>query len=112
MTRRYILALEAALNLVQIWRHINQRASREMADRVESVIRDKIVFLAQTPGAGHSRKDLTDEPVKFFSVYSYLIATSPRPSHCRSSRFSTDTVTSRWFSEVAYNVRIEVVPAL
>jgi plasmid stabilization system protein ParE len=44
-----------------------------MADRVESTIRDKIVFLAGNPGIGHWRRDLTGEPVKFFPVYSYLI---------------------------------------
>lgn len=48
-----------------------------MADRVESVIRDRFVFLAKNPGAGHWRKDLTDEGVKFFSVYSYLIVYRP-----------------------------------
>ena len=51
-----------------------------MADRVESVIRERIVFLARTPGGGHLRKDLTDEPVKFFSVYSYLIVYRPESS--------------------------------
>jgi antitoxin ParD1/3/4/toxin ParE1/3/4 len=49
-----------------------------MADRVESVIRERIVFLARTPGGGHWRKDLTGEPVKFFSVYSYLIVYRPK----------------------------------
>jgi antitoxin ParD1/3/4/toxin ParE1/3/4 len=44
---------------------------------VESAIRDKIVFLAKTPGAGHTRRNLTDEPVKFFPVYSYLIVYRP-----------------------------------
>jgi plasmid stabilization system protein ParE len=44
-----------------------------MADRIESVIREKIGFLAATPGSGHWRKDLRDEPVRFFAVYSYLI---------------------------------------
>lgn len=48
-----------------------------MADRAEAVIRDKIVFLAGVPGSGHWRKDLTDEPVKFLSVYSYLIVYRP-----------------------------------
>lgn len=48
-----------------------------MADRVESTIRDKIAFLAGTPAAGHWRKDLTDESVKFFPVYSYLIVYRP-----------------------------------
>jgi plasmid stabilization system protein ParE len=44
-----------------------------MADRVESVILDKIIFLAGSPGAGHQCKDLTNEDVKFSPVYSYLI---------------------------------------
>jgi plasmid stabilization system protein ParE len=44
MRRRYALAPEAALDLVQIWRHIKKNASLEIANRVESAIRDKIVF--------------------------------------------------------------------
>jgi plasmid stabilization system protein ParE len=48
-----------------------------MADRVESVIRQKIVSLAAMPGGGHWRLDLTDEPVKFFPIYSYLIVYRP-----------------------------------
>jgi plasmid stabilization system protein ParE len=77
MTRRYVLAPEAARDLVQIWRHIQENAGLEIANRVESVIRGKIVFLAVSPGAGHYRRELTDEPVKFFSVYSYLIVYRP-----------------------------------
>jgi toxin ParE1/3/4 len=41
------------------------------------VIRDKILFLAGSPGAGHWRRNLTDEAVKFFPVYSYLIVYRP-----------------------------------
>ena len=77
MSIRYVLAPEAAADLVEIWRYIKQEADVEMADRVEAVIREKILFLAKTPGAGHWRKDLTHEPVKFFSVYSYLIVYRP-----------------------------------
>jgi len=88
MIRRYILAPEAALDLVQIWRHIKRESSLETADRVESVIRDTIAFLAESPGAGHRREHLTDETVKFFPVYSYLIvyrpATKP-PAGCSYS---------------------------
>jgi plasmid stabilization system protein ParE len=73
MKSRYVLAPEAALDLVQIWRYIKKNASLEMAERVESVIREKVVYLAERPGVGHWRRDLTDEPVKFFSIYSYLI---------------------------------------
>jgi toxin ParE1/3/4 len=77
MRVRYVLAPEAALDLVQIWRYIKKQSSVEIADRVESVIRDKIVFLARTPRGGHWRKNLTDEAVKFFPVYSYLIVYRP-----------------------------------
>jgi len=48
-----------------------------MADRVEAAIRERIAFLAGNSGAGHWRKNLTDEAVKFFSVYSYLIVYKP-----------------------------------
>jgi len=44
---------------------------------VESTIRERIVFLARNPGAGHRRKDLTDSSVRFFPVYSYLIVYRP-----------------------------------
>jgi antitoxin ParD1/3/4/toxin ParE1/3/4 len=77
MTRRYVLSPEAAVDLVQIWRYLKEQSTIEIADRVESVIRDKIVFLATSPGAGHWRKNLTDEAVKFFPVYSYLIVYRP-----------------------------------
>jgi len=77
MNRRYVLAPEAALDLVQIWRYIKKQSSVEMADHVESVIREKLVFLAASPGAGHWRKNLTEEAVKFFPVYSYLIVHLP-----------------------------------
>ena len=77
MSVRYVLAPEAAFDLVQIWRYIGKQSSFRIADRVEAVIRDKIIFLAGSPGAGHWRKDLTDQAVKFFPVYSYLIVYRP-----------------------------------
>src|SRR5580693_1156317 len=83
MSVRYVLAPEAALDLVQIWRYLGKQSSLQIADRVESVIRNKIIFLAGSPGAGHWRKDLTDQAVKFFPVYSYLIVYRPdtKPPH-------------------------------
>ena len=77
MSVNYILAPEAARDLVQIWRYIKKQSNLETADRVESAIREKIAFLAANPGAGHWRKDLTEQPVKFFPVYSYLIVYLP-----------------------------------
>jgi len=77
MKPRYVLAPEAAEDLVSIWRYIKQRSSLEAADRVESEIRERIVFLSRNPSAGHWRKDLTDLPLRFFPIYSYLIAYRP-----------------------------------
>jgi antitoxin ParD1/3/4/toxin ParE1/3/4 len=77
MAARYVLAPEAALDIVQIWRYIQSQSSAELADRVESVIREKIAFLAANPAAGHFRRNLTDQNVKFFPVYSYLIVYRP-----------------------------------
>jgi toxin ParE1/3/4 len=77
MRARYVLAPEAARDLAEIWGYIKKQSSIEMADRVESVIRDRIILLAGTPDAGHWRRDLTDEAVKFFPVYSYLIVYRP-----------------------------------
>jgi plasmid stabilization system protein ParE len=73
MSVRYVLAPQAAIDLVEIWRYIKEQSSLEIADRVETAIREKFEFLAKTRGAGHLRKDLTDADVKFFPVYSYLI---------------------------------------
>jgi antitoxin ParD1/3/4/toxin ParE1/3/4 len=77
MTRRYRLAPEAALDLDEIWIYIKRKVSSAMADRVEAAIREKIGFLAKNPGSGHWRKDLTEERVRFFTVYSFLIVYRP-----------------------------------
>jgi plasmid stabilization system protein ParE len=47
--RRYILAPEAALDLVEIWRYLKNKANVEIAEGVERAIRDKIIFLANMP---------------------------------------------------------------
>jgi antitoxin ParD1/3/4/toxin ParE1/3/4 len=74
----YVLAPQAALDLVEIWHYIRDGSSRAMADRVESIILDKLAFLAKSPEAGHRRKNITEEDVKFFPVYSYLIIYRPK----------------------------------
>ena len=40
-------------------------------------IRDALEFLSRNPGVGHIREDLTNEPVKFWSVVPYLIIYNP-----------------------------------
>jgi plasmid stabilization system protein ParE len=74
---RYILAPAAASDLVQIWRYLRKESSDATADRVETVIREKMATLASAPEMGHWRRDLTAAEVRFFSVYSYLIVYRP-----------------------------------
>jgi toxin ParE1/3/4 len=74
---RYVLAPRAALDLVEIWSYTKKQAGVAIADHVEATIRERVAFLAETPGAGHRRRDLTDEDVRFFPVYSFLIVYRP-----------------------------------
>lgn len=77
MKARYTLAPQAADDLVEIWEYISEQSGTVTASRIESTILEKILFLAETRGAGHVREDLTSENVKFFPVYSYLIVYRP-----------------------------------
>lgn len=65
MKRRFVLAPQAARDLVQIWHYLRTESGRETADRVEAVVRSKFVYLATFPGAGHWRRDLTSADVRF-----------------------------------------------
>jgi plasmid stabilization system protein ParE len=48
-------------------------AGARVAQHVLKQIKDAVVFLSRTPGAGHFREDLTSAAVKFWLVYSYQI---------------------------------------
>jgi plasmid stabilization system protein ParE len=63
-------------DLFEIWQYIAQD-SEEAADRVQGEFYETFSSLAQMPGQGHSRKDLTRRQVLFFPLYSYLIVYQP-----------------------------------
>ena len=70
------LSPEAARDIADIWEYIardNGRAARRVRLELLAACRR----LAQQPGIGHRREDLTDKPVLFFPVYSYLIIYNP-----------------------------------
>jgi len=46
MTPRYVLAPQAALDLVEIWQYLKEHAGVTAADRVESAMLERIGFLA------------------------------------------------------------------
>ena len=40
-------------------------------------VREGIRFVGKNPNSGHVREDLTQEPVKFWSVFSFIIVYNP-----------------------------------
>ena len=68
----FVLSPEARQDLFNIWEYIAQD-NIDAADRVAGEIRNAMATLAQNPGVGHYRKDLADEPLRFWRVYTYLI---------------------------------------
>ena len=66
----YRLTPRAKGDLRSIWSYI-AADSVEAADRVEEGIYDACAFLATAPLRGHSRRDLTKLPVRFWTVVRY-----------------------------------------
>jgi toxin ParE1/3/4 len=76
MTSRFIFTEEAERQLLEILEYVADE-NESAAVRVRQAIHDAVEKLADTPGIGHTREDLTDRPVKFWSVYSYLVVYDP-----------------------------------
>lgn len=77
--KRYVLSPEAEEDLDTIKFYLLENAGIDVARYVLTALRSGMQFLANTPGAGHRRADLTDHDVLFWSVFSYLIVYNPRP---------------------------------
>ncbi len=74
--KRFKLAPEAARDIREIWAYI-AKDSIKAARRVRMEIVDACQRIARNPRVGHSREDLTDKPVLFWPVGSYLIIYNP-----------------------------------
>jgi antitoxin ParD1/3/4/toxin ParE1/3/4 len=74
---RYRLSPEAQGDLTDIKHYLMGEGGARLARYVLAEIRSALQFLAANPGAGHRRDDLTDEPVRFWPVFSYLIVYDP-----------------------------------
>ena len=69
----YLVAPEAEDDLRQIWRYLLGEAGLAIANRIQGELVDAFESLAEVPGKGHKRPDLTGLDVLFFSVYQYMI---------------------------------------
>lgn len=77
MKRLYRLSRDAKRDLLDAWKYLSRHASVEVADKIVSEIRAGMDRLTKSPDIGHSRKDLTDLPVRFLRVHPYLIIYAP-----------------------------------
>ena len=68
----YILAPEAVQDLKDIWDYIAAE-NIDAADRVIDTLFAAFERLAAMPGLGHTREDLTDQPLRFWTVDAYLV---------------------------------------
>jgi plasmid stabilization system protein ParE len=76
MSPRFIFTEEAETQLLDILGYLAAE-NEAAAVRVRNAIYDAVSTLAETPGIGHARDDLTDRPLKFWTVYSYFVVYDP-----------------------------------
>jgi plasmid stabilization system protein ParE len=70
--RKFDLARHALTDLQEIWQFVSEE-SITAADRLLEEFYQTIGRLAEMPGMGHKRSDLTDRNVLFWRLHSYLI---------------------------------------
>jgi toxin ParE1/3/4 len=73
---RYQLTPEAQAHVDEIGAFIAED-SLEAALKVYDALEKSYEQLARMPEMGHTREDLTDRALKFWSVYSYLVVYDP-----------------------------------
>lgn len=76
---RYRLSPETEADVDEIIQYL-ARTSPAGARTVYGALVDAFQQLAEYPGIGHARRDLTERPLKFWGVYSYLIVYDPDAS--------------------------------
>ena len=78
MTARYVLTAQAKQDLAEIAEYVAESSGLAPAEQVVRELQRGFQFLADQPDAGHGREELTEDPgVRFWSVFSYLIAYVP-----------------------------------
>ncbi len=71
--KSYRVAPYAEADLKQTWRYLLGEAGLAVANRIQGELVEAFEGLADAPGKGHRRSDLTNSDVLFFSVYQYMI---------------------------------------
>jgi plasmid stabilization system protein ParE len=79
LSKPYILSPTAIDDLTEIWRYAAEHSGGDRANQLEEEFFTTFDLLAQFPGAGHSRNDITDRPVLFFASCRYMIVYQDTP---------------------------------
>jgi plasmid stabilization system protein ParE len=66
----YVLTPLAKADIFDIWSHIADD-NEDAADHVERAIYDACAFVAEAPMRGHSRPDLTNRSLRFWTLTRY-----------------------------------------
>lgn len=73
----FVVTPEARDDLQEIWSYIAGH-NLEAADGIEADIKAACAWLAAKPGRGHFRRDLTDKPLRFWTVRKrYVVVYDP-----------------------------------
>jgi plasmid stabilization system protein ParE len=64
--KSYVVAADAEDDLKHIWRYLLGEAGLAVANRIQGELVDAFESLADFPGKGHRRSDLTKRDVLFF----------------------------------------------
>ena len=70
--KRFVLSPAATADVGQIEVFLDEHAPHA-TDAVLKGLRDAMRRIAATPGIGHLREDLTDEPLRFYPTWSYFL---------------------------------------
>jgi plasmid stabilization system protein ParE len=73
---KYNISLLAQDDIRVIYSFI-AKDSTQNADRVLAKLIEQFKSLAETPGLGHTRRELDDDTLRVISVYSYLVIYDP-----------------------------------
>ena len=77
MSSRFVLSTPASQDLDEIFAYVLQEGGARRAGPVLDRLQQAMNDLAESPGKGHKREDLTDAPVRFWSVWSFLVVYKP-----------------------------------
>jgi toxin ParE1/3/4 len=71
------LTRDAIFDIDAIWLYLLEREGAETADRIVAELFKGFYKVAEVPGIGHRRADLTGKKVLFHRILSYLVIYQP-----------------------------------